>query len=315
MIHEIAIRQFHEELYWRVDDWRERHPRCPDWIAERIVRDMRRAALRRAARKAVQLAGERGAKHLSRDYRGWNRDGTRDGPGSGRAADWLDIGFEHLSVLARAVYRETGYRDETCRRIARTLHGLRGGWDAYEADDARIAELPPCPVEPTWWDYGYSEEFHRSLVARSTPHVQRWWLWLMWNGQRAIAEHDLAAVLDRLASDPEARIDPYLAASIARWRAGEDGYEGCSGCAYYALVRERPELWDYLWSRAPTGEKRYDEDGNLVWAQVYTHEDHSAYSDAGWYETFTIHGYSVWTRRHPFATVDTPLGDKVEVAN
>jgi len=300
-IHVIAVDWYRRERGWRLDEidrWPSRHPHCPAWLARRIMADMRRAAPRRARREAVRHAmtvyGERSTAHLSRDYRGWHRDGRREGPGSGRAADWLDVGFRDLSALAQAIYRETGYRDAECRRIARTLHSLRGGWESRQSEDARIAALPPCPVEPIYWDRGSSEQHDRAM-AGADPHVARWRLWRAWHGERAIAARRLAELLARLAADPAATISGYLAASIQSYRRGEPGYEGCAGCSHYALIRERPDTWDYLMSRAPRGPRGED------WAVVYPHEDATPYREAGWYCTMTL-SYDIWSRRHPLET-------------
>jgi len=299
-IHEIAIDRYGQELRWRLaslEEWPARHSRCPTWLAERIVASMRPAVYRRAkmvaVASAIELWHRASVDHLYRDYRGWQRDGRREGPGSGRSADWLDIGFRAYAALAEAVHDELGFRDNECRWITRTLHYLRGGWEARKREDAAIAALPPCPVEPRYWDRGYSEE-HCRRMAGSDPHVARWRLWYEWHGRRAVAERQLAELLARLRDDPTATISGYLAASILAYRRREKGYEGCAGSAYYALVRERPWLWDFLLSRAPHGRRG---DG---WAIVYPHEDETPYQEAGWYSTFTLSA-TIWSRRHPVA--------------
>ena len=289
-------------------------PSCPEWIRRKIAVSMHHTALRRAAKEAVKQHADIDCSGLSRDYRGWNRaTGAHEGPGSGRAADWLDVGFEHLGVAAQTIHRELGFRDEVCRSIARTLHSRADGWGQCSRDTEQLAALPECPINPQYWDRGYQEDFARDMARHSADplehapdapeSVQRWRLYCEWHIGRALAEHDRAKRLQRIAADPAYRISGYLADSILSWRIGKKGYEGCSGSGSYACHREHPEEWDLLLSRAPMGAKTEDAE------QVFPHEHTraAALRAAGWHETLRMSD-SIFTRKSPFATVDTRMG-------
>jgi hypothetical protein len=234
-------------------------------------------------------------KHLARDYRGWGRDGSRVGPGSGRASDWLDSGFRALAVLAETIHRDTGLRDGECRRVAHILHSRRcqpPGWG--------LERLPECPVDPVYWaSSGYDEEFERRMAQRAhsytsgdeTPErVQRWILWSKWVGNRAIGTDRLRQLLARLETDPASTISGVLAESIIAFQIGQHGYEGCSGGELDGVVRDRPQLWDYLLSRAPRGVYVKDANGGVAVARTraHEHEAETVLREAGY--TSTLHG-------------------------
>lgn len=294
-IHEIAKSAYYMDREPKITD------RAPRWLREKIERTTRRANLRRRARHAIEQSGERSTAHLSRDYRGFERDGSRKGPGSGRSADWLDTGFEHYQVLARAVHEQMGYSDQTVRDIVRTLTVQRGGWDVRSAENAALEKLPPCTAALRPTHDNEAEAFDRQMAAvanagdhtgAASEHVIRWRLWMMWNGNRAIGEYDAWQRLARIARNPSARINGYLADSIRSWRGlGGHDYSGCSGCQSYAIHREHPEHWDLLMSRAPTGTKTDDAE------QVYPHEHERATQlrAAGWQETMRLND-SIFTR-------------------
>ncbi len=230
----------------------------------------------------------------NRDWRGWNRDGSRVGPGSGRTADWLDIGYEHYCVTARAV-SAMGYRDRDVSRITRVLRTAHG----RSLDDSPYDELymTPCLEEPVYWHRGYGEEFDRCM-ATGNLNMYRWQLWARWNLARISAEYDGQQRLAKIAGDPQYRISGYLAESILAYQdvPGHSGYEGCSGCESYAWHREHPEHWELLLSRAPVGASTPDAE------QVYPHEieRRERLRAAGWFETLRMND-SVWTKKLPFA--------------
>lgn len=267
---------------------------APQWLRDKILRSSLRAAMRRLARRAIAEAAERATAHLARDY--------RPGVGSGRTADWLDIGFRHYAITALLVHTECGYSGETVRQITRVLRALCGGWPERRAENLRLDALPPCPVSAVYWPSGgYPEEHCRRMVAAggADEHIQRWRLWYRWHVERAIGEADARSLLARLAADPAARISGYLADSILSWRAGRSGYEGCSGSAYMGWFRDHPEHWDTLLARAPIGKSG---DG---WEQVFPHErERAAAARArGWHETMRLSD-SIWTARHPLAAAN-----------
>ena len=261
-IHETAV-----FLYGlRASTLEDRFKTAPCWLRAKMIRDMKKAARKRCARKAVQEAPKRATAALHRDYRGWLRTGGRVGPGSGRSAEWLDIAFEHLCVIAKAVHATTGLRDGDCREVARAILRWRLGQ----------AKIPKATPE------------HPLGIA--------WETWARSTGARAIGEYDAKALLGRLASDPNYRISGYLAASIMAWREGRDGYENCSGCESYHIHRENPDSWDALMARAPEGATVRDEAGEVSAEQVYPHEvrKREQLVALGWRETFRLND-SVWT--------------------
>lgn len=272
-----------------VEEWLEEHPKCPHWIAARIVAGKRRAQIRRAAREAISRADKANTQHLDRDY--------RPGIGSGRTANCLALGFRHYAVAAQIIHRELGYSGEGVRKIAKAMSN-----DMQK----NFGDLPRCPIDPVYWDNGYTEEFTRGMAAshadgqygapaltgEERENSIRWYLFREWHIAKAIGESDAMQLLARLTSDPSARICGYLADSIASWRVGKKGYEGCAGYAHAAWFRDHPEHWDFLISRAPTGAKG---DG---WEQVFPHERNRA-SDLrarGWMECLRLND-SIWTPR------------------
>ena len=162
-------------------------PSCPEWIRDRIMRSKCRTAAKRAAREALDCRYYDGPAY---DYRGWQRDGRRLGPGSGRAADWLDSGFRRLAAIARAVHEHCGYRDDECRRIARVLHryGHAQGWEMLETCTRALSELPPCTIDPTFRARGYyshdpveEEAIERDFASRGgSESATKWRLFVRW---------------------------------------------------------------------------------------------------------------------------------------
>ncbi len=272
-IHQCSKEEWTLESH-RLEGWREDHPSCPDQIAERIIATMRRAALRRSVRVGARRADTEAGQPTPHPSR---------------------IGAGAWAVACETVHRETGYSGGVVRSIVRALQAMSGGcgWEAWPSVCATIEALPPCPVDPTYWDRGYTEEFDRRMAANgpANNHVAQWVLYWQWHVERAIAEVALRGELARLVSDPTARISGYLAHSILLWGAGRKGYEGCSGCEWYALVRDRPDLLDYFLSRAPIGKR------GPGWEQTYPHEYEriAACRMRGMVETLRLYD-SLWTR-------------------
>lgn len=260
-IHETSIDRLRQ--YQRLAEmWRGDHPRVPEWIADRIVASMRRAALRRAAREAVTIR---------QDRRWYKRDRRLI-----------------RETLAKSLHR-LGYQSSDVDAISKALEGRLYCWPW--GADAYLTALPAAPAETHYWDYGYSAQSQERWADERDPRAAAWVLWLERDGQAAISKATLARVLSDLASDPTATISGYCAASILAY-AGRGGYDfaGCSGCAWYALLRDRPDLWDYLLSRAPTGAVLTDERGEILSEQVYPHEiaRRDRLTAAGWLHTLRL---------------------------
>ena len=269
-IHERATHLARTDARYVLTADRMERSTAPAWLRERILRTTRRAALRRAARQAVEI--ERPAQPT---------------------AAWLEhksLVARHYAVAAQTVHRECGCSGQTVREIVRAMTRTDAG------RLAAIEALPPCPVDPVYWaPPSYSEQHWRAATHTPTPtNAQRWVLYWAWHVERAIAESDLDAELARLAAHPDARISGYLAESILSYQGVpcHDDYSGCSGCAWYALVRERPELWPRLMARAPRGASG---DG---WEQTYPHERAraAACEARGWEHTLRLSD-SIWRER------------------
>jgi hypothetical protein len=256
------------------EDWIAQHPRCPDWIASKILSDKRRARLRRIARDALRIDGEERTSHLYRD--------TRPGIGSGRSAHWLDTGYERYAICAQAAHDSLGLSGEACRAVARGARAVD-----YPAHDQRWY---PCEEPYPGGEYRLGE---RVDIALPAPY-EHWCDWYAAAVVPRIAEHEALRRIARCMSDPEYQISGYLADSIMSWQQGQTGYEGCSGCESYDWHRAHPETWPLLLAHAPAGESG---DG---WEQVYPHErDRRAKLVAmGWHETFRP-GDSIFTRTRP----------------
>jgi len=293
-------KSIHEIAQQLVNHWPTKNrinDSCPKWIRERILATSRRAHLRRTVKEAFALESWNNRNTL--DFRGWHRDGRIEGPGSGRAADWLDVGFRNLAITTKTVHQLCGYSGDECRTIAHTLHCLPDGCGTTPARIAQLNALPPCTYEPQYFDYGYTEQFERAAAGTlhnhgdnlAGEHATTWSLFLRWEVGRAIAEADRKERLERIAANPNYRISGYLAASILAWKnQGGHDYTGCSGCSSYAIHREHPEEWDLLLSRAPVGKKSKDAE------QVFPHETERAAElrAHGWVETLRMND-SVFT--------------------
>lgn len=241
----------------------------------------------------------------------WRKVPAWDKIGSGRAAHWLNLSFEHLSVIARTVHAQTGLRDAVCRDVARKLHHeLYSGVSTYERKefvwDLLPSVLPKIPKLAAWLRYSSLDDDFAAKQAKTLSGIW-WYMFAHRNVPRAIGEYNAAKRLKRLELEPSFRINGYLADSIMKWKGNEGStdYSGCSGSEAYVIHREHPETWDYLLSRAPVGESGEN------WEQVFPHEHEraKALKEAGWRETLRMSD-SVFTRELPMGlnTVDSLKG-------
>lgn len=264
----------------------------------------RRQAMREAAREAVAEMGKRETVDLSRDY--------RPNIGSGRSADWLDIGFEHYQVEARALHKGLGLSGEELRKAVRVIHS-RGntGYDLSDvphvpgtALDGLVGRIRsfglyvsrkygyPTNRTITWAEGPFSGQAKRT--SAQALDVLVWMAIVEHLVEPAIAEYDAKQTLKRINENPEAKISGYLASSIMSWSKGESGYEDCSGCDSFRWFKERPEFWDLLMSRAPIGNK------GGSWEQVFPHEHERRENlmARGWFETMRLND-SLFTLKRP----------------
>ena len=246
-------------------EWQAKHPRCPNWLAAKIVAAKIKAAKKRVVSEVMAEA----AKPSRLEKRKTN------------------------SLIARVIYTHTGLRDARCREAAKQIEALRMCWGG------NLENLPHCP-EPTYWDNGYGEDFQRRIAARAYPdnaNAQRWYLFNQWVLGKAIAESNAEALLKKLNEDTTARISGYLADCVISWQSGRDGdYEGCSGCEHYMILKTRPETWALLLSRAPIGAKSAEVE------QTFPHEKQreAQLRADGWVETMRMSD-SIWSKNHPLA--------------
>lgn len=261
-IHVIARRWYRPTT---LADWLADHPRCPQWIAERIVPGINRHARRRAAHSGVYAEETRP---------------TRDSYARRQAQHRL---YTAISVVVR---HDMPYRGAVLAAIIRAMDSPRA---------AALNALPPCSIEPVPWvrhpTYGTADEERAHVDRMRRLHMpslsdsgHRWYTYWRWHVERVLAEQSAAAQWSRCLADPDYRISGYLAESILEWRQGKQGYIGCNGCDSYADHYAHPERWETLLAHAPTGAIG---DG---WEQVYPHEHARAerLRAAGWRETLRV---------------------------
>lgn len=258
----------HEQLIEKV----KLHARCYDRRISRLPAAIRRARrdgiLSTAITEARQNADAINTRHLNRDY--------RPGVGSGRTADWLDIGFSRYAICAQAAHDTLGLTGEDCRAVARAAK--RVDYPAHQAFIPAM-ETPESVAQ----------------MAPDSSYGNCWSAWYKLHVMPRIAEVEAKERLAMCDKNPSYRISGYLAASILYWRDGiGHSYEGCSGCESYTWHRDHPEHWDTLLAHAPQGAK------GPGWEQVFAHErDRAATLQAkGWFHTLRLED-SIYTERHP----------------
>lgn len=218
----------------------------------------RRALLREAARAGLELAAQEATAHLERDYRQWVpewRLGSPIGVGSGRAANWCHIVYLQYSFLARLVHTHLGWTGERVRSTARALQaGIDGGGHDWQPpadfvptrEMMRVASLPPPTSEFIALDQERACEDSPLAVRRA-----QWRIWLARVAGPAWGRYMLDHEIARLRADAAAQTPPMIVGEIRRLRGEQStDYRGCSGCQDLAVLAERPELHDWLLSRA-----------------------------------------------------------------
>lgn len=275
-------------------------------LHQTVVRRLASSPAARGAKRKRQIVRDAMIAHAraatadrGRDFRGFKRDGRRLGPGSGRTADWLDIGFAHYSVIAQTLHRDTGWSGELVRRLTRAIHRQRNlhghaNLDSFPALPEHFVLVPFQADIYRRQDRSATYLYPGDVVDHPTRQAHRWALYIEWHIARAIGEYDADQRLRRLSADSNYKVSGYLVDSICSWRAGRVGYEGCSGCESYAVHRAHPEQWDALLARAPIGGK------GAEWEQVFPHE-HSRRQellDRGWWETLRLSD-SIFTAQRP----------------
>lgn len=163
----------------RLATWAQEHPRCPVWIAARIVAGLRRSALRRAAREAVAASRERSG---GLDFRS-------NGSTSGRSLYWFRGIYLRASAWERDLMR-TGYARADARRIAVALAAddrcTRAVLDPPPAD---VTDAEAQAVQASGDGHGWVQTRAAELTAMTgrhgatsrtiTPdHVRRWVAWM-----------------------------------------------------------------------------------------------------------------------------------------
>lgn len=248
----------------------------------KLPRKARRKALEEAARKAVDEMGVAETRHLERDF--------RPGIGSGRSADWHVAGFRYYATTAEAVHRGLGLSGEDVRRVTRYLRG--------KPNRDKVEDLPRLDDSALGGLVGQirREGRYQPYMRKEGEHVEVL-VWLAVNDlvvRPLLAEREAKYMLDRLHAEPARKISGYLADSILSWREGKRGYEGCAGCESYLWLREHPETWDFLMSRAPTGVS------GPGFEQVFPHERErrAKLLADGWCETLRMND-SVFTPKNP----------------
>lgn len=239
-IHENAIQNL-RIFSPRFINWREDHPKCPDWIAAKIIAAKKRKNIREAAHDAIH------PRWPDTPRENWS---------------WKCEYRGEMEPIVRGVMAVTSLRGPTATKVAKALRNKRYSWGVdYSAADlladsdigGQVGWIRANRRSPEnnyyVWDENLAELHHpgngiRCIILMALyAEIETDYI------GRAEAERELA----RLAADPAAKIGGYLADSILSWRSGNNGYEHSSGGESKLYFRTHPELWDYLMSRSPVG--------------------------------------------------------------
>lgn len=202
----------------------------------------------------------------------------RPGIGSGRRAHWHIGTFHQIQLLGPVIHKDS--QGQICGGVLRQLLRKIVLIENSAEYDKIDVPFPACMEQQPAEHYGWVK----------TENGAKWFAYRRRRLDLVIGADHLDRVLQ--ADSP---ISGYLADSIMSWREGRKGYEGCCGCEYMQVAKQRPEVWDQLMARAPIGEVRYDDDGNITCEQTYPHEHEriQRLRDAGWKETFRMND-SLW---------------------
>lgn len=220
---------------------------------------------RRIVREQMQRADEARVAHLRRDWREWTRDWRERpfGTGSGRRAFWLRLSFLKYALICRLLHERLGragrdratakrckwygWTGERIRHTARVLADLPRS--SSEIDDLPMREVLNIAALPA----GYYDEntLAREREGQATPAATAWRLWVSRVAKPAWGRYVLDAIVAELRREPERKTSPMIVGEIRRLRGEpEMDMRQCSGCEYLSALAERPELHDWLLSRA-----------------------------------------------------------------
>jgi len=251
--HTLAIRIFRADIRAGVIGWEEAHPKCPGFIAKRIVAAKRRACLN----NAVHFAKLRYKQQFDKI--------------SARSA-------EHKTDIARffdGLRRVTGLTGENLRKLAVQVHRKHYVWSC----DMSVAEVVPDTAMQgavglirTTGAFKDSRGYQQ-IGAKSPEDVNAMVLWALLDAIRLdIGKPYAEGVIAEYLQDPKAKIGGYFADTLMHWLAGDvsghGGYEYCSGGEYMTYIRTTygPDVWKMLMQHAPVG-ARTD-----TGVQCYPHE-------------------------------------------
>lgn len=268
-------------------DWRENHPRCPDWIAQKCIAGIKRRVMRMAARQAVTLPSY-ARSHVTRDTVA-RRDERR----------------EEMGVFCAGLRRETGLTGATLRLVSTQM---RQRYFCFGVDYSIFSAVPDSAcggligrIRATGqyqqdrydavWTSGWAGSMDGAKGHGTEALIA---MALMDSVRLDIGERHARQLLARLAANPAGRISGYLADDLSIWLSGRTdgrgGYEGCSGGEIYTWLRLHPETWPTLLAHAPVGQMTETS------IQVYPHEQSKAdaCSAAGLFHTFRM-GDSIYS--------------------
>lgn len=284
-IHQKAISTLH--IYRsHYTDWRENHPRCPEFIAAKCVAAIRRRVLKMAARDAVtppkfsvcpvtQSTLEKRAEYRS-----------------------------EMAAFCAGVMRVTGLRGNTVRTVAMQMRQRYSCWGVDYTVFSAVSDSAIGGVvgqiratgqyieridgrEPHTWTAQWEADGGDNGIDRLICMA------LMEAVRMEVGERQAKMLLARLMA-PNAKISGYLADDLTVWMtdgAGAAGsYERCAGGEMFTWLRAHPETWSTLLAHAPVGQ------ATATAIQCYPHEHvkSSACHAAGLFETFRM-GDSIYS--------------------
>lgn len=261
-IHERAQDLLHIYSY-RTTEWRENHPRCPEWIAVKCIAGVQRSIMRKAAREAVTLPSH-ARSHVTRDT-------------VARRGEYR----EEMAVFCAGIRRETGLTGAALHSVARQMRQRYFCWGVNYSIFSAVPDSA-CggligriratgQYQQDRHDVVWTSAWAGSMDGAKGHGTEALIAMALMDAVRLdIGERHAQQLLARLAANPSGLISGYLADDLSIWLSGRidgrGGFEGCSGGEMYTWLRLHPETWPTLLAHVPVGQI------TDTAIQVYPHE-------------------------------------------